>query len=131
MRRMTMAAALATALLLTFGLSGTLADPVNNPNAEFIILTCGGEEIEIVVGGGLAAQVVDGTGVLIPTAFSFVGTFVDPETGEEIAVNDTFTIGQGKRVGQQDALTTCTFPINEAGFTGTGTVTLFMTPRGR
>ena len=131
MRRMAMAAVLAAALLVTLGLDRVSADPVNNPHAEVITLNCAGEEIEIVVGGGLAAHVVDGTGVLIPTAFSFVGTFVDPETGEATQVNESFTIGQGKRVGLQDDLFTCTFPINEEGFTGTGTVTLFATPRGR
>ena len=131
MYRTVIAAALSVALLLTLGLGRTSADPVNNPNAEFFTLTCGGETIEIVVGGGAAAHIVDSTGVLIPASFTFVGTFVDPETGETTAVNDSFTVGRGKRTGQQDVLETCTFPIVDGGFTGTGTVTLFRTPRGR
>ncbi|MDP9469916.1 MAG: hypothetical protein M3Q71_04500 [Chloroflexota bacterium] len=79
----------------------------------------------------MAAHVVDSTGVLIPVAFSFVGAAIDPETNQPIAINDAFTIGQGNRVGLQDDLETCTFPIVEEGVTGTGTVTLFAAPRGQ
>ena len=131
MRRTTIAAILAAVFLLALRVGPVAADPVNNPNAEFITLTCGGESVALVAGGGEAAQLVDGTGVVIPATFRVVGTFVDPDTGEAVPVDDAFSIGRGQRTGQQDVLETCTFPIVEDGFTGTGTVTLFRTPRGR
>ncbi len=132
MRRITLAAVLTATLLLTVGLGPVGADPVNGRNAQLITLTCAGTTMDIVVSGaGAAAHLVDSTGVLIPVAFQFTGVFTDPETGEQTAVNESFTVGQGKRVGQQGDLFTCTFPIADPAFTGTGTVTLFAAPRGQ
>ena len=131
MRRMTLAAILAATLLLTLGGGPVGADPTNGRNSRLITLTCNGTPVTIVVSGnGSAAHLVDSTGVLIPVAFQITGTFTDPETGEQIPVNESFTIGQGERVGQQGDLFTCTYPITDPGFTGTGTVTLFRVPRG-
>jgi len=132
MRRTTLAAVLAATLLLTLGLNPVGADPTNGRNAQLITLTCDGTTVDIVVSGnGAAAHLVDSTGVLIPVAFHITGTFTDPETGEQIPVDESFPVGQGKRVGQQGDLFTCTFPIVEPGFTGTRSVTLFAAPRGQ
>jgi hypothetical protein len=132
MRRLAFAVVLSLALLATLGHAPVRADPTNGRNAELITLTCGGATVEIVVSAaGIAGHVVDGPGVLIPVAFQITGTFTDPETGELVPVNESFGVGQGKRVGQQGDLVTCTFPIVEEGFTGTATVALFAAPRGR
>ena len=131
MRRMTLAAILATTLLLTLGVGSVGADPINGRNAQLITFTCAGTTVQAVVSGqGVVAHRVDSTGVLIPVAFQITGTFTDPETGEQIPVNDSFTVGQGERVGQQGDLFSCTYPITDPVFTGMGTVTFFRVPRG-
>ena len=130
MRRIGITAALAVALVLAFSPGQVGADPVNSSRAEFFTLTCAGETIEVVTTPGQPGHVLGSTGMLIPVAFTFIGTFVDPETGEVIELNDSFSIGQGKRTGQQVALETCTFPISDGTFNAIGTVTFFRTPRG-
>ena len=135
MRRMTMA--LLAALLLTmFGVGTASADPINSKNAEVFEIECDGETLTIVTTHGLPAHVVGDTRNFIPVQFTFTGTFTDPETGEEGMFTETFSIGKGKRTGQQDDLTTCMAAlVVEDPDVGPVSVEItvlgFFTPRGR
>jgi hypothetical protein len=105
MRRFLFASASALALLLTAGLGLAAADPANSPNEMELTLVCDhGQTYHLIAGAGSSGHIVESTGVVIPVAFGEV------------------PIGNGKRIGQQNVLTTCTF-LGES-------VTLFVTPRG-
>ena len=120
--------------LLAVGIAS--ADPVNNPNAEIITITCdNGQSYEVLIATGLPAYIVDSTGNIIPAEVIF--TQIDPETGEEL-FSDTVPIGQGDRVGLQDDLITCTTPRFTEVDPETGeeitfvlSVEAFLTPLGR
>jgi hypothetical protein len=111
------------------------ADPVASPHKEVFPVTCAGQTYLVVAGRGAAAQVLDGTAVLVPAAFVQVSTWTDPATGQVVTQTDAFSIGNGNRTGQQDRLVECTydasFPDPEVGtVTVLGTVTGFLAPGG-
>jgi hypothetical protein len=113
----------------------TLADPINGAHRAVFPLACSGQEYLVAGGAGAAAQVVDGTAVLVPAAFVQVSRRVDPATGEVVTQTDAFGIGNGKRTGQQEDLVACTYHARfgdpEVGtVTVDGTVTAFLAPRG-
>jgi hypothetical protein len=119
--------------LLAVGIAS--ADPVNNPNAEIITITCDGQPYEVLIATGLPAYIVGSTGNIIPAEVTF--TQIDPESGEEL-FSETVPIGQGDRVGLQDDLITCTTPRLTEVDPETGeeitfvlSVEAFLTPLGR
>ena len=117
--------AAAFALALAVGLAGpAAADPVNSARAIRFDITCGGETFEVVITGGVAAQVVDGTGNVILRAISLT----DP-TG---AIN-AYSIGQGEQTGLQEDLETCQgfFIIPETGTKYQFEAQVTRTPRGQ
>ena len=126
---------LALALLLwaTAGGGRAAADPVANSHKETFPVACAGQTYLVVAGPGAAAQAVDATDVLVATAFVQVSSWVDPATEETVTVVDAFSVGNGKRAGQQDRLVACTY---EAAFSDPelgpvavhGTVTVRLAP---
>ena len=108
MARVALAAALALALLVALG-GPAAADPVNSARAIEFEIECPGETLQVVITGGVAAQVVDGTEVLLLRAIALT----DLSTG----ATDAYTIGQGKQTGLEEDLLTCkgTFVIPETG----------------
>ena len=124
-------------LLVTAAVGTVGADPVNAKNAQFIELTCWGETITVVVNGRgqfTPGHIIGSTGNLIPQAFVFNFTVTD--AGGDVIDRGTETIAKGgQRRGLQDRLPTCTFggsfTANGLTFTLSGTVTGFITPRGR
>ena len=134
MKQLVLGSLVAVALVLSDGVGSVRADPTNHPPAEPIVVTCGGVTYTIV-GPGSAGLVAGSTTVLIATTFVFVDTYTDPTTGEVVEVPFEFSIGNGKRTGQQDVLTQCTFeetfvdPVVGV-VNSVVTVTLFTTPRG-
>jgi hypothetical protein len=111
MRRMTFATLLAALLLLTMGMGGVLAAPVNNPHAEQITVICNGDEIDVWVARGNPAFVVGSTQRLIPHEFH-IEWVVMVDSEEEPLFEETHPIGQGKKKGLQDRLITCEFVID-------------------
>ena len=113
------------------------ADPVNSKNAQTITLDCGGEQVTVVTlftNRAAVVNVVGTTGNMVLTQIAGTATFTDPETGEVVEAPIDFTIGQGKKTGLQDSLTTCTTTITfedpEVGpVTLDVTFTGFFTPR--
>ena len=91
--------------LLAVGIAS--ADPVNSKNAQFITLSCGGEELQVVTIENNRAVVVNEVGT--------TSVFVI----KSIQGSSTSTDRQSE---QQDELTSCT--------TDGLTVTGFFTPRG-
>ncbi len=82
----------------------------------------------------LPRHLADGFGhVLLPLGFTVTAT--DATTGEVLFSGTDTVTKRGQRRGLQDRLTTCTFgqTFTENGITLTvsGTVTAFITPRGR
>ena len=111
------------------------ADPVNNPQAEVFPVMCNGQTYQVVVAGGLPGHILGSNRNIIPVEFTF--TAIDPETGE-VLFTETEGVGQGKKVGLQDNLITCTAGpftefIPELGqeITFVISVEAFLTPRGR
>ena len=97
-------------------------------------VTCGGQTYVVVGGVGAAAQVVAGTATLIPAAFVQVSSWTDPATGQTVTQTDAFSIGTGRRTGQQGDRVDCAYTadfVDPAVGTVrvTGTVTGFFTPR--
>jgi hypothetical protein len=134
MRGTAVGAGAALALLLLVA-APAAADPVAGTHKAVFPVACAGQTYLVVGGVGVAAQVVDGTAVLIPAAFVQVSSWVDPATGEVVTQTDAFTVGQGNRTGQQADLVDCTyhavFQDPEVGaVTVDGTVTVFLAPRG-
>ncbi len=134
MKQFVLGPLVAVALILGVGMGAVRADPTNHPRADPIILECGGQ-VYTIVGPGTAGLVADSTSVFIATQFEGIDTYTDPTTGEEVTETFSFSIGKGKRTGQQDALTQCTFTETfEDPVVGVVnsvvTVTLFATPRG-
>jgi hypothetical protein len=134
MRRWVLGAGAALALLALAG-GGAAADPVNGTHKAQFPVDCAGQEYLVVGGVGAAAQVLDGTDVLIPAAFVQVGTWKDPATGEVVTQTDAFTVGNGNRTGQQGDLMDCTYHATfddpDVGPVAVdGTVTAFLAPRG-
>jgi hypothetical protein len=133
MKQLVLGPLVALALILGVGMGSVRADPSNHPRADPITLECGGQ-VYTIVGPGTAGLVADSTSVFIATRFEFVDTYTDP-TGEVVTEAFSFSIGNGKRTGQQDTLTQCTFEETfvdpELGeVNSVVTVTLFATPRG-
>ena len=130
---LTLAAIAAALLVLSPGIAG--ADPVNSNNAEVLEISCSnGQTYEIVVAAGIPAHIVDSTGNIIPTEFTF--EIIDPKTGQVID-SETGSVGEGNKIGLQDDLITCeTEPLTEVDpetgeeVTFVITVEAFLTPRG-
>jgi hypothetical protein len=133
-RAVLLAATMAIVAVLAVGMAS--ADPVNSKKAPIVTLTCGGEQVRVtfLLNPSAIFNVVDTTGSFVLTGGEGTATFTDPETGEVVEEPIDFTIGQGKKTGLQDSLTTCTTTITvedpEVGpvtldFTFTG----FFTPR--
>jgi hypothetical protein len=111
------------------------ADP---KGGEAIPLTCdNGNSYTVVTNGEgefTPAHDVDSNSTFVPLAFGeFHGTVTDPG-GNVVATIDEPAIakGQSNRNGKGNVTCTLTFSGSEDGFTfsGTGTVTGFITPRG-
>jgi hypothetical protein len=134
MKRLLVATVLSAIVSVGVGRSSTLADPVDHPLAEPVTVTCGNQTYTIV-GPGNAGLIAESTAVAIPSQFAFTLSYTDPETGDPVQETFVQTIGQGKRAGQQDVLTQCSFSETffdpELGTTVTvnAIVTLFTTPR--
>ncbi len=104
-----------------------------------IPVTCGTATYMIVINGQgqfTPGHIIGTTGNLIPQAFVFNITISDAQGN--VIDSDTETVAKGgQRRGLQDDLTTCTFrqsfsdPETGMTFTVVGTVTGFITPRGR
>jgi hypothetical protein len=97
MRRLT-AVVLCALAVGGFGVQAAMADPdpTNNKNAVILTFTCGEDEVEVVTilqNAASAAQLVDGSGVLVLVHV----TVVDTTTGEVL-----FTFGR-PRVRPQPA----------------------------
>jgi hypothetical protein len=127
-------AGVALALVL-LGWAPAGADPVASPHKAVFPVACAGQTYEVVGGRGAAAQVLDGTAVLIPASFVQVSSWTDPTTGQVVTQTDVFSVGTGNRTGQQGDRVTCTydasFPDPAVGtVTVLGTVTGFLAPRG-
>lgn len=134
MKHLVLGPLVALALILAVGVGSVLADPTDHPRADPITVTCGGV-VYTIVGPGSAGLVAGSTTVLIATRFEFVDSYTDPETGEMVEQSFEFSIGNGKRTGQQDVLTECTFTErfvdSDLGpVISVVTVTLFTAPRG-
>ncbi len=129
-----MLVSLGLVLMLTTAAVGTVgADPVNAKNATVIPVTCGTSMFMLAVNGRgdfTPEHIIGTTGNIIPQAF----TFIISDEGGTVIATETITKG-GQRRGLQDSLTTCTFSqtFTEGGmtFAVSGTVTAFITPRGR
>ncbi len=112
------------------------ADPINSKNAEVFQVTCdNGQTFRVVTAGGIPGHILGSTRNIIPVEFTF--TAIDPVT-EEVLFTETEGVGQGKKVGLQDDLITCTtapqtFVDPETGeeITFVISVEAFLTPRGR
>jgi len=112
------------------------ADPINSKNAEVFQVSCdNGQTFRVVTAGGLPGHILGSTRNIIPVEFTF--TAIDPDTGE-VLFTETEGVGQGKKVGLQDDLITCTtapqtFVDPETGeeITFVISVEAFLTPRGR
>jgi hypothetical protein len=95
------------ALLMTVGVGTAAADPVNNPNAHIVTLTCGGETFDVVATGS-AGHIVGSTS----NAILLGGTQTVFVNGEQVA-QFTFSFP-----GTAPSLTGCSgfleF-VNEAG----------------
>ena len=135
MKQLVLGPIVALALILGVGMGSVRADPSNHPLSDPITVTCG-DQIYTVTGFGISGLIAESTAVGIPTQFAGSGSYVDPETDELVEFSFVDRIGQGKRTGQQDALTECTFtevffdPAVGAVVTIVITVTVFITPRG-
>jgi len=112
------------------------ADPINSKNAEVFQVTCdNGQTFRVVTAGGIPGHILGSTRNIIPVEFTF--KVIDPVT-EEVLFTETEGVGQGKKVGLQDDLITCTtapqtFVDPETGeeITFVLSVEAFLTPRGR
>jgi hypothetical protein len=133
MKHLAIGPLVALALILAVGVGSVRADPTDHPRAEPITVTCGGV-VYTIVGPGSAGLVAGSTTVLIATRFEFVDSYTDPTTGELVEVPFSFSIGGGKRTGQQDVLVECTFTQSFVDpvvgpVVSVVTVTQFTTPR--
>jgi hypothetical protein len=134
MKRLLVAVVLSAIVAVGLGRSSTLADPVDHPRADTVTVTCGGQTYTIV-GPGNAGLIAGSTAVAIPAQFVFTASYTDPDTGDLVQETFVDTVGQGKRAGQQDVLTECSFsetffdPEIGATVTINAVVTLFTTPR--
>ena len=135
MKRMALVLAVAM-VLAVFGSGIAAADPINSKNAEVFQVTCdNGQTFQVVVVAGIPGHILGSTRNIIPVEFTF--TAIDPVT-EEVLFTETEGVGQGKKVGLQDDLITCTtapqtFVDPETGeeITFVLSVEAFLTPRGR
>jgi hypothetical protein len=133
-RAVLLAATMAIVAVLAAGMAS--ADPVNSPKAPISTFDCGGEEVTVtfLLNPSAIFNVVDTTGSFVLTRADSTATFID-ETGEVVELpTEEFLVGQGKRTGLQDSLTTCTTTITfedpELGpVTVNFTFTGFFTPR--
>jgi hypothetical protein len=136
--KLIVAVLLMSALLLS--VSGTaLADPVNNPNAFTLTLTCGDQSITFVTPSGTAVvgQVIGTTSVGVVSQVELTFSYTDPNTGQPVTTTQTFILGagHGNAQGLEDRFTTCsntdTFEDPELGtVTVIFTLTQFLTPSG-
>ncbi len=133
MRRLVLLlAAMALALVVAAGVA--FADPINSKKAPIATFDCGGEQVTVtfLLNPSAIFYVVDTTGTFVLTRAEGTATFT--EAGEVVQDEFVFLVGQGKREGLQDSLTTCTTNITfEDPVVGTVTVdftfTGFFTPR--
>ncbi len=111
-RAVLLAATMAIVAVLAAGTAS--ADPVNGKNVVISTFDCGGEELTVtfLLNPSAIFSVVGTTSNFVLTRADGTDTFTDPETGEPVREEgDDFLVGQGKRTGQQDSLTTCTTTI--------------------
>jgi hypothetical protein len=133
MRRLVLLlAAMALALVVAAGVA--FADPINSKKAPIATFDCGGEQVTVtfLLNPSVVFNVVDTTGTFVLTRVEGTETFT--ENGEVVQDEFVFLVGQGKREGLQDSLTTCTTTITfEDPVVGKVTVDLtftgFFTPR--
>jgi hypothetical protein len=87
------------------------ADPVANPHKSVFPVTCAGQTYLVIAGPGAAAQVINGTEILVAAAFVQVSSWTDPATSQVVTQTDVFSVGKGKHTGQQGAQITCTYTV--------------------
>ncbi len=133
-RAVLLAATMAIVAVLAVGMAS--ADPVNSKKAPIATFNCGGEQVRVtfLLNPSAIFNVVDTTGSFVLTRAVSTATFTDPETGEVVREDGDFRVGQGRKEGLQDSLTTCTTTITfEDPVVGPVTVdftfTGFFTPR--
>src|SRR6476661_2780772 len=108
--RFHLAIVLGAAIVFLLGTSQSVAaDPVKGTHKAIFPVSCAGQTYLVVGGRGAAAQVLESTAVLIPAAFVQVSSWTDPVTGQVVTQTDAFSVGQGKRTGQQDTQISCTY----------------------
>jgi hypothetical protein len=125
-----------TVILAALGSSVAAADPINSKKAESFDLTCNnGQEFTVVGISGTSAHIVGTNGSMIFTEITVTAT--DPDTGE-VLYSETDPVGQGKKVGLDDDLMTCTtelgtyfVPLLGQVASVRGTVEGFLTPRAQ
>ena len=131
------ALALTVALVLAaLGSGAAAADPINSKKAESFDLTCNnGQEFTIVGISGNVGHIVGTDGNFIFTEMTITAT--DPDTGD-VLYSETEPVGQGKSVGLDDDLITCTtepdtrfVPLLGQVATVVGTLEGFLTSRGQ
>ncbi len=135
MKRIALALTVAM-ILAALGSSVAVADPINSKKAEFFDLTCNnGQEFTVVGISGNPGHIVGTNGNIVSTEITVTAT--DPDTGE-VLYSEMDPVGQGKKVGLDDDLITCTtevgtFFVPELGQEATVVVTFegFLTPQGR
>ena len=105
---------------LAFGAGSALADPVNNPKAEYYTVICGALQFTVVAPGGAAGHIVGGPGNLVLQSLQGV----DPDFGPI----DVRTPG----LERNGMLTTCTTTFtNELGHSFPVTLGVLITPVAR
>jgi hypothetical protein len=131
-RAVLLAATMAIVAVLAVGMAS--ADPVNSKKAPIVTFDCGGEQVTVtfLLNPSAIFNVVDTTGTFVLTRAEGTATFT--EAGEVVQDEFVFLVGQGKREGLQDSLTTCTTTFTlkdpEVGpVTLDLTLTGFFTPR--
>jgi ABC-type Fe3+-hydroxamate transport system substrate-binding protein len=135
MKRIALALTVAM-ILAALGSSVAVADPINSKKAEFFDLTCNnGQEFTVVGISGNPGHIVGTNGNIVSTEITVTAT--DPDTGE-VLYSEMDPVGQGKKVGLDDDLITCTtelgtyyVPLLGQVATVRGTIEGFLTPRGQ
>lgn len=134
MRRIALIVAVAM-VMTVFGSGIAAADPVNSKNADVFQITCSNGQTYQIVASGNTGHILGSTRNIIPVEFTF--TAIDPNTGAPL-FSETASVGQGNKVGLQDALITCTTapqtfvdPQTGEEITFVISVEAFLTPRGQ
>ncbi len=113
--------------MLAWGTVAT-ADPTGAKNSFSIPVTCDGESLLVVVNGNgtfTPAHVIGSTAVFIPESFDVTFTFTPPGG---VPQTETETESKSNPHGDVTCVLDFTFTAPEGTFTGTGTVSGFLTP---